>query len=181
MATITITEALAELNTIKKRLAKKRESVVAFLTRSEGLKDPLEKQGGSPEFIRRELQAIVDLETRHRAIRIAIQRRNQETLVRINDREMTVAEWLTYRKEQSVDAQRFLSNIRQTIDKVRSEATRKGNQVVTVGSAADLKPTDVIVNIDEAALSKQIEALEDVLGQLDGRLSLINATTTIEV
>ena len=70
----TITEALAELKTLGKRIEKKRESVAMFLTRQDGLKDPLEKDGGSVEFIKRERQAVKDLEQHHVNIRLAIQR-----------------------------------------------------------------------------------------------------------
>lgn len=41
-----ITEALAELKTLNKRVEKKKEYVKAYLYRQEGLKDPLEKDGG---------------------------------------------------------------------------------------------------------------------------------------
>ena len=51
---ITITEALAEIKTISKRLEKKRESIFNFVGRQDGIRDPLEKDGGSVEFIIRE-------------------------------------------------------------------------------------------------------------------------------
>ncbi len=39
--------------------------------------------------------------------------------------------------------------------------------------------TDLLVNIDETALAREIEQFEDTFGQLDGQLSLKNATVTI--
>lgn len=44
---LTITEALAEIKTVGKRVEKKREFIKAFLARQDGVKDPLEKDGGS--------------------------------------------------------------------------------------------------------------------------------------
>ena len=53
---ITITEALAEIKTVGKRVEKKREFIKSFLARQDGIKDPLEKDGGSYQAIARERQ-----------------------------------------------------------------------------------------------------------------------------
>ena len=37
------------------------------------------------------------------------------------------------------------------------------------------------VNLDEGALARTAEALEETLGTLDGKLSLLNATTYIDL
>ena len=61
MATpVTITSALAELKLITKRLDRKKDFVRSFLWRQEIMTDPLERQGGSIEAIKRTLQAIGD-------------------------------------------------------------------------------------------------------------------------
>ena len=91
MAT-TITEALAEIKTIGKRLEKKRESVKAYLARDSRVKDPLEKEGGSTEYVRKERQAISDLEKRVVTIRTAIAKSNLGTAVTIQGMSMTVFE-----------------------------------------------------------------------------------------
>jgi len=182
MASMTITEGLAELNTIWKRLEKKRQAIMGFLTRLEGIKDPLERQGGSIEFIKRESQAIRDLEARHLAIRMAVQRVNRDAKLKIGEMEMSVAEWLTWRKERAPEIQKHLAMIRNTINAARDQATKRGGAVFAAGAVGDnAKPQDVVVNVDEVALAAEIEGLETTLGVLDGRLSLINATTTIEV
>lgn len=183
MATLTITEALAELKTIGKRLAKKQDFVTQYLARPEGLKDPLEKAGGTQEMLKRELQAIRDLIQRHLDIRIAIQRSNQQTGIAVGDRAMSVAEWLTWRKEVAPILQLFNAKLRLALEQTRKTAMQRGSAVVSasVSVAGEAKPTDFVVNIDEAALNKEAEMLEEVLGTLDGQLSLRNATTTIEI
>ncbi|KKK79464.1 hypothetical protein LCGC14_2833240, partial [marine sediment metagenome] len=40
---------------------------------------------------------------------------------------------------------------------------------------------DIAVAVDEKKLADDIEHLEDVLGQLDGKLSLKNATVLVDV
>jgi hypothetical protein len=76
---LTITEALAEIKTINARLQKKRESIGTNLMRDSRIKDPMESEGGSEEFIRKETQAIDDLQKRIVSIRTAIQQQNLVT------------------------------------------------------------------------------------------------------
>jgi len=179
MAQFTITEGLAELKTIVKRCEKKRTSILSYLSRPMGLVDPLEKQGGSAKFIKEETQALRDLQNRHLAIRMAIQQANHTTRIKIGDTEMSVAEWLTWRKEQAPENRQFLVNIRSGLDRARRETQQRGGTVAMPG--AEAKAIDLTVNIDEKALSENIEGLEAVEGALDGKLSLVNAVTLIEV
>lgn len=88
---ITITEALAEIKTIIKRVEKKREFITAYLSRQEGVKDPLEKQGGSFENIRKEQQAILDLEDRIVSLRRGIQIANELTIVNISGKSRSIS------------------------------------------------------------------------------------------
>ena len=181
---LTITEALAEIKTIGKRIEKKRQSIGQYLARQDMLKDPLAGEaGGSAGFIARERQAATDLATRWIRLRTAIQQSNLTEQIAVGSVTRTVAEWLTWRREISAGEQGFLNQLRQSVANVRQQATTKG---VTVRSgslekATEALPTDVIVNIDEAALAKEIEAIEVALGGLDGQLSLKNATTFIEI
>jgi len=176
---LTITEALAELKTIQKRIDKKREYLMTYLVRQDGIKDPLEKDGGSVTVIARERQAIADLQTRHVAIRTAIQKINQSTPIVIGETTKTIAEWLTWRKEISPGAVAFVNKLRQGVVSARTQAQQKGWGVVMAGQAA-AQPSDVLVNIDESALAQEAEQLETILGTLDGQLSLKNATVILD-
>jgi hypothetical protein len=179
MAQITITEALAELKTIDKRIAKKREFVLSYLLRQEMFKDPLERDGGSVSAIKRESQAIRDLEERKIVIRRAVQQANERNSVTVGRQTRTIADWLVWRREVAPVQQQFLAGIRGKIEQARQEATRKGGGLTS--SAELAKPNDVIVNVNEQELARDIEQLEEVLGALDGQLSLKNATLTIDV
>lgn len=180
MATLTITEALAELKTIGKRIENKRAYIGSYLARQDGLRDPLEKDGGSVAVIARERQAIGDLEKRHVGIRLAIQRANQVTAVTVEGETRTLSDWLTWRKEIAPGQQSFVSKLRQQVLAARQQAQQKGWSVAGAAEAAKA-PTDVLINVDEAALAKEAEHVEAVLGGLDGQLSLKNATVLIEV
>lgn len=180
MDTMTITEALAEIKTIGKRLTKKREFVRNFLARQEGLKDPLSREGGSAQAIRVERQAIGDLESRIIRIRRAIAKANDVTEVTVGIDTRTISEWLVWKREIAGERQKFLTSIQQMIGNLRSQARQKGWNVVKTDSEATAD-TDFIVNLDERQLAEEIETLEQQLGDLDGQLSLRNATTLVEV
>lgn len=180
---MTITEALAEIKTIGKRIAKKRESISGYIARQDNLKDPLGNEGGSVEFIQRERQAIHDLEERVVQLRAKIAAANARTVIAVNGDSRSVADWLTYRREVAPGQQQFLNGLRNGLDNLRKQVAAKGlgivNATATVNTA-EVKPTDVWVNISEKALAEEIEHLETVLGGLDGQLSLTNATTQVE-
>lgn len=176
---ITITEALAEVKTIGKRIEKKKEFIAAYVLRQEMVRDPLEKHGGSAKALAAELQGIGDLHERLIRIRAAVQHSNLATSLTIGKTTRVVADWLTWRKEVAPGLQKFIMQLRADIEKNRQQLRTKG---VTVGAvSAEMKPTDVIVNIDEGNLASSAEALEETLGTLDGKLSLLNATTTVEI
>ncbi len=134
---ITITEALQEIKTINKRLESKRRNILSYVGRDNRVKDPLEKEGGTVEFIKKERQALSDLEKRIISIRTAIQRSNLQT-------------------------------------------SKEGRVVVPLVNEATSNPGDVVVHLEEKAILEEQEKHDVVVGDLDGRLSLLNATTVIE-
>lgn len=177
---MTITEALAEIKLIDSKLDKKRSTIRTYLTRQDQLKDPLATEGGSVEFIRREQQAIGDLEGRKVALRRAIARANEQTDVTVGTATKTVADWLVWRRDVAPGQQAFLTQLWQTIEATRRDAQSRGYTVVENGASVT-RPGDIVVNIDVAALSREAENLVEVLGNLDGQLSLKNATVQVEV
>lgn len=179
MAKITITEALAELNTIDKRLEKKRAMVQGILARPENLRDPLEKSGGSVQTLAQERQSIHDLEERIVRIRAAIRAANAATTITVLGITRTIDDWLTWRRDVVPDYQQFLQQMRARLDLFRNDATRKGAGLKSEGD--DTKAGDLIVHLDERALYEEAENLENILGTLDGQLSLKNATISIDI
>ena len=186
MATTTITELLAEIKTIEKRIEKKREVVKAHLARNELLRDPFERDGGSARMLEQELQGIQDLEARRVLIRLAIQDANRRISVTVRDRTQTIAEWLIWRREVAPKRQEFLRLLSTGLAQLRREAQAKGATVGMAQAAAAVQVgaqqvQNVVVNIDELALVREIEQLEEILGTLDGMLSLRNATESIVI
>ncbi len=182
MAQTTITEALAEIKTIGKRVEAKRAFITQYVARHAIVRDPLANQGGSPAAITAELQSIQDLEERAVNIRLAINAANVATLVSVGGVQRSIAGWLTWRRDAAPKIKAFQTLLRNAIAGVRREAQAKGMaivQAVQVTGSNDDK--DVVINVDEKALAGEIEAMETTLGTLDGLLSLKNATILIEV
>lgn len=178
---ITITEALAEIKTVGKRVETKRGFIFGYLGRQDGVRDPLEKDGGSAKVIEQERQAIGDLEKRLIALRRGIQRANDETALAINGTTRSISEWLTWRRDVAPGQKQLLSGLQAGINNLRQQAKQHGAALISASaSTAATAPTDIIVNVDERKISEEAEALEDTLGQLDGQLSLKNATVTIK-
>ena len=175
---MTITEALAELKTLQKRIEKKRAFCRNYVARQECYKDPLESSGGSRTAIARERQAIKDLEERIVRIRTEINIANMATFLDVLGETRTVAEWIIWRREVAPGRQGDLQNLIQSLQRFRDDANRRGSAVVSTDAQAT-KQTDFIVNINEQELIQESERLEEILGVLDGLLSLKNATTTL--
>lgn len=174
---LTITEALAEIKTISKRMEKKRDGVMPYLVRQDGIRDPFEKDGGSMSYIATERQGLRDLGSRVVALREGIHRANDTATITLGGQTRTISQWLTWRREIAPGEQAFLAKLRAQINGARDQAKRQG--VATVAPGAATTPADFVVNVSEQELGTQIESLEETLGALDGQLSLKNATTQI--
>lgn len=175
---MTITEALAEIKTISKRITSKREYVCTYMVRLESLKDPFEKDGGSAKAIEQEMQAIKDLEQRIVDLRREINFVNDTTQIEIEGVSKTIAAWIIWRREVAPGRERFINDIRLKLDNARNQLR---NQPIYLTKGQEEKAQDMVVNVDEAALAKEAEQLKNILGQLDGQLSLKNATTMIKI
>ena len=177
---ITITEALAELKLINSKIEKKKQFILTYLGRQEGAKDPLEKSGGSSVAIASEMQSIKDLSERFIRIRSAIASANAANVVEILGVKYSVADWLIWRRSVAPMVQGFEQSIMNGINNIRNRARQQNVNVVKPGEEAK-NLTDVLIEIDEMELSKRMERTQEILDNLDGKLSLHNATVQIDV
>jgi hypothetical protein len=125
------------------------------------------------------MQAIRDLSARIVQIRTAIQDTNLKTQLSINGVTQTIAEWLTWRKEISNNQRLLLQSIRQQITRARGEGAPSKARAA-VAAATETAADQIHVSVDEQAIIAASEQLEETLGTLDGRLSLLNATVVLE-
>lgn len=179
MDKMTITEGLAEIKTINARITKRTESALRYFARDVRMKDPINTMGGSTAFVASERQAVSDLEQRKIAIRSAIQISNQQIPLTLNGTTRFVGAWLNWRREVAPQAKAFLEKMVSGLNDVRQRALRQGFKVTTGTESGD--PSEIVVAVDETELARDVEQMEQTLGDLDGKLSLLNATTTIEL
>lgn len=174
---MTITEALQEIKTINKRIEKKREFVKSYLWRMSQIKDPHEANGGSHHVIMQERQSIEDLEDNIVDLRRRIAEANAKTEITVSSITKSIADWIVWRREIASERRQFLQSMSSRIKSAREQATQKGIQIVN--SELQAGNNDLVININEKALSMDIERIEDILSTLDGQLSLKNATVNV--
>lgn len=177
---MTITEALAELKTLKARVEKKQQFVLENVVRPGVMVDPMAKEGGQEARVTQERQAVRDILKRMEAIRLSIMRKNLETELEVLGEKRSVQGWLTWRR----DIQPLVVSFTKAIaDRVRQARQPGMWKQVNFQSNEDLQKflAAVVVNVSELEVQKDWERMEEIMGTLDGKLSLHNATNMIEV
>jgi hypothetical protein len=175
----TITEALAEIKLIDKRVEKKSEFIRANLLRFEHQPDSFAKDGGSPEYLRRESQAITDLWTRLVKLRAAIAKANVENQITVEGVTRSISEWLAWKRDVQEDHIQHLKNVAHTLAQHKAENDRTPKFYKDdAGTTFVVKP---VYNIDAAEVQKQLEHIMSIKERLDGQLSLKNATIVVSI
>lgn len=174
----TITEALAEIATIDKRIPKKAEELIPYVAQPGFAKDPMEKSGGSARYIAEQRQSHADLLGRKLELRRQIAKANAEHLIVVGGREQSIADWLVWKRECYAPEKLLLDKLLAQAQGARAEAVKRAVKLVSESSG---EPTqeDIVVHVSEEELIEEIDALETLFGTLDGLLSLKNATIVI--
>jgi hypothetical protein len=179
---ITITEALSEINLIKKKLATKHQKVNEMLIRADHVPDQFEKEGGSKVVIEREAQSIHDLQMRLIHIRSGISKANLNTPITISEGTLTmmqsIHDWLIWKREIVKDHIAFLHGVNQTV-KSHLDAISKQPQVYK-DEAGVIQLVKSVVNIHYPDWLTAQSNIQSILEKLDGQLSLKNATVLID-
>lgn len=175
---ITITEALSELNLIKKKVQKKRINVLNNVIRAKHVKDTLESEGGSKEFIKREAQGVEDLNNRFIKLKGAIAKANVETLITVNGKTATIHDWLIWKRDIAKEQITFTTDVGGGVKKHFDQVQRQPQ--IYKDSEEKTHLVEYEANIDYGEYLKITENLQDTLDKLDGQLSLKNATIVVE-
>lgn len=209
MATITVTDALAELKLLEKRIESARAAIDknTLITVVGVDKVPVGFQSREEYTAqaRAALQRINDLIARRRTIKRAIVRSNASTLVTVADEEMTVAEaiemknFIQYYESllstiQSVyfkarkDYETAQERIKERLDKLALEVlgrTESINPEQYQSLADSFLAREGIELLDPTNLPREIERrqafIEDFRSSVDRVLSISNARTMIEI
>lgn len=176
---ITITEALSELNLLSKKIEKKQQTVLSNLVRYDHVKDPFESAGGTQQVMTSECRAISDLQKRYVTIRSKIAEANTKNRIVIGQKDMTINEWLNWKREISEKEKTFVNKVHSSIKGLLDQSATKPN--VIKDDQGQMKIVNVIPNLDYGTFIKASEDIQDVIEKLDGQLSLKNATILIDI
>lgn len=207
--TMTIHEALSELKMLDKRLRQKVNRVT-FCTTNKHSNSKINGKS-IKDFtgeIRSEFESINALIARRAAIRNALSISNARTKVNVAGREYTVAEAIEMKATGMENLEFLLSRMANQFNACNMEVTRENGEKLRTAADAyvnglfgskdksasieDIESTrkTYIENhtldlIDPLDLAKEIDALEDRIekfkAEVDSKISISNATTTITV
>lgn len=175
---LTITEALAEIAMLNKRIETHFAFVSARIARPAMMMDPLAGEGGTGEVLRRHRQAAKDLRERWVKLRSAVAKVNQGAELTIEGVTRSIADWIVWRREVMPGTKRELDQLAASVDNLRKQALQRGGAVKQESSD---NQADIVLHISETELLAERDRLDKILGTLDGQLSLKNATTFVEV
>lgn len=179
--TMKITEAMSEIKLFAKKIASQREFIIRNLKREEWRKDPFEKDSTTQEAqVRAAIQSINDLERNMVAYRFAITKANMKEKVSLEGVEMTIAEWLIWRREVLPLRKQLLGNLANQIANVGAEQQRV-NRVFPGRDAEQVQPVNFVINVSDKWLMAEIEKLDAIEQRLDGQLSMLNANIEVEL
>lgn len=167
----TITHGLAEIKTLLARIVKKQQSIMPYLARPDDKKDPLEAEGGSAKFVAEALQSIKDMGERIIKIRTAIQRANLTHTITVNGEARQVAEWLAWKRDVKPLEEAVMAALKAGVANTRRPFV-PGQKLEAINIATAIK---------EVELAQMDDHLTTTIGELDGALSLHNATAQIDI
>lgn len=179
MATkITITEALAEVQLIKKKLEVNRSEVKQQLIKPEHVPDPYGQVGGMAARNLALVQSISDLEKRLVTIRSRIAAANISNTLTVSERTQSIHDWLTWKREVLPNEKTFLTTV---IDSTRSTLKQAGERPSVWEKDGEKQLVKFTTMVDIPKFVEEAAKLSEIEERLDGQLSLKNATIVIEI
>ena len=179
MSKITITEALSEINLVKKKISAKQAKIQSALVQAEHIADPFLSEGGSEAMIKAESQGIYDLNYRLAKIRAEISHANLTHKISLGEDSRSIHDWLIWKREIATGQIRFTKEVHEAI-KNHNKSSSDRPQVYK-DSEEKVQLVKYKINVDYADWLKREAELNEKLEKLDGQLSLKNATIVIEI
>ncbi len=166
-----IIEALKELPLIKKKINTNRQRIADYCCLYSFEDSPFGDIGDHQKNFDSLLQSSEDLVKRYERIKLALSITNAGIKVTINNEEKTIAEWITYRTETGEIQKSIYKSLQ-----VETAQARLRNTAVDLDKG--LKRTSFY---DEKKRNDNIDHVEDLLGSIDAKLEVVNATTDLSV
>ena len=176
-----ITEAMSEIKLFVKKISSQRDFILRNLSREEWRKDPFEKDQTTQEAqVKAALQSVSDLEKNIVAYRYAITKANMKERISLEGMDMTVAEWLIWRREVLPLRKQLLHNLANQMASIGKD--QQNTQRSYSGKDTDKSQlSNYIINVSDKWLKEETDKLEAIEQRLDGQLSMINANVEVDI
>lgn len=179
MQKMTITEALADIKTTTNKITKKEAWVNGHLCLTDAMDDPMEEKGGTKKVVKAEIQSVRDLRIRLVNLRNGINKANFDNTLTIRKRQMSIAEWLIWRREVAKAAQTFESEIHNYVDKTLKDAMHRPS--VKQEGTENMRIIKILPQVDKEEHRAIADEISETMDELDGKLSHANATVTMTI
>lgn len=177
---MTITEALAEIKLIEKKIESKKNFVLVNLTRFKNAPDVLSKENKtSSDVLKGEMQAIHDLYSRLIKIRTNIAEANLANFIDLGGESHSIHHWLSWKREVSEKYKELFASIHRGL---KSAIDSNGQRPqIFKDETGGVHLCELITNLDYQEYVKKHEETQDMIEKLDGLLSLKNAVVHINL
>ena len=181
MERMTVTEALAEIELIEKKVEKKAAVIMANLSRYEHQNDPYVKEDdGASGMLKREYQSMQDHWGRLIKFREAIAKANVDNSITVEGITKSISQWLAWKRDVQDDHITHLANIVKTVEAAIKEDDRSP-KVMRNAETNATHLAKLVWNVQLPDVRKQQEHLLTIKEKLDGQLSLKNATIVVSI
>lgn len=170
-------EALKNLKTIEKRIVANNEKISEYAAYISVETPPFETQEKQTAQVASMVQANLDLVTEYHKLKRAIEFTNLNTEVTIGTRTCSISELNTIRGTKNRNGTGFMTgSTYQALNPTRAITRMQQN---FRGGVNPVEPPKVIVCFKEEDRIKAVNAWNDFVSQIDGRLEVVNATTEL--
>ena len=154
-----------------KKIEDKKRELSHYTLRPEQLVDPMLKSGSTSDaFVKAAVQAINDLAAYALKLKAAITRANKNTTLTVNGAVMTIEDAVVWKREVAPLLVDLYGGMLTQARNARAQAYKPNAEA-----------PKWVVNFDEQEAMTKLEELKAALGRLDMDLSLLNATTLVEI
>lgn len=172
---MTITEALKEIKFLEKKINDKAQKLRAACCEMDYSGQPFTYGDESEQraVVNGLQQSIVDMTNEIERLSISVNKTNLETNVSVNGKERSIASWILRRRKLCSLEVRAWNSLTDNGLKPQAQSIKNenGESVAVVTNPKKF--------YDEKKKNEVIESLENEANEIDGKLEVVNATTTL--
>lgn len=172
LTSMKIIEALKEIPLIEKKIQKNNQDIVKYSSYCNKIGCSFKDKNEQEKQVTGLVQSNVDLCNRRLSLKRVLNKTNSTLILKIEDRELTVTEWIEYKN--------VIGNL--LASTYNSMSTTNGiNQMQQAGGVQQTDVEKVMVErcFDEKVKNSGLEKNQTVIDKITGALEVFNATTDL--